>query len=201
MALDMSQSSNEIKSIIKDWIKQGTDNVHTALPGKFVSYSSGSNRASVQPVGKFKTQDGRNLAYPVIHNVPVQFPTGQGGTAGITFPIAVGDGCLLIFQESQVDDFLSKEKGDSPDPRKHSLNDCIAIPGVYPGAAPSVVSNPNDVCLFQGGALLKLNSGSFSGNVGGTSFSFGGGDLVVNGVSLCNHTHPGCQGGSTGQPQ
>jgi hypothetical protein len=25
--------------------------------------------------------------------------------------------------------------------------------------------------------------------------------LIVNGISHCHHTHPGCQGGSTGEPQ
>lgn len=197
----MEQSANEIKTVIKGWISQATNNLHTALPGKVVSYSAGTNRASVQPVGSFKTDDGRNIPYPVIHNVPIQFPTGQGGSAGITFPVSAGDGCLLIFQESQTDDFLGK--GDSADPRKHSLNDCIAIPGVYPNAVPANVSNPSDVCLFQGGSLLKLNGNSFSGSVGGTTFSFGGGDLVVNGISLLHHKHNGITigGDKTGEPE
>lgn len=202
MALDMAQSSNEVKDIIKGWMDKRVNNIHTSMPGSIVSYNPGTNRASVQPNGSFKAQDGRNVRYPIVHNVPIQFPMGQGGTAGITFPINPGDGCLLVFSETQNDDFLSGNKGDSPDVRNHSLNDAIAIPGVYPGAAPSNVSNPGDVCLFQGGALVRLNGSEFVGNVGGTNFRFAGGDLVVNGISLVHHLHTGVTpgGGTTGEP-
>jgi hypothetical protein len=203
MALDMAQSENEVKDIIKGWIDKRVNNVHTAMPGTVVSYNPSTNRASVQPNGSFKAGDGRNIRYPIIHNVPIQFPMGQGGTAGITFPIAAGDGCLLVFSETQNDDFLGGDKGDSPDVRKHSLNDAIAIPGVYAGAAPSNVAHAGDVCLFQGGSMVRLNGGEFSGSVGGTTFSFSGGDLVVNGISLVHHVHGGVQSGgsTTAQPQ
>ena len=166
-------------------------NIHTAMPGQIVSYNPSTNRASVQPNGAYKSEDGRNIRYPIIHNVPIQFPMGQGGTAGITFPINPGDGCLLVFSETQNDDFLGGNKGDSPDVRRHSLNDAIAIPGVYAGAAPSNVAHAGDVCLFQGGSMVRLSGGEFSGSVGGTTFTFGGGDLVVNGISLDNNTHTG----------
>jgi hypothetical protein len=201
MALDLAQTSNEVKTIIKGWMDSRVSNIHTAMPGTITKYNPSTNRASVQPNGNYKSEDGRNIRYPIIHNVPIQFPMGQGGTSGITFPISPGDGCLLVFSETQNDDFLGNNKGDSPDVRRHSLNDAIAIPGVYAGAAPSNVSNSGDVCLFQGGALVKLNGSEFSGSVGGTNFKFSGGDLVVNGISLVHHTHPGCQGGSTGEPQ
>ena len=151
MALDMTQTSNEVKTIIKGWMDSRVSNIHTAMPGQVVSYNPSTNRASVQPNGNYKAEDGRNIRYPIIHNVPIQFPMGQDGTAGITFPINAGDGCLLVFSETQNDDFLSGNKGDSPDVRRHSLNDAIAIPGVYSGAAPSNVAHPGDVCVFKGG--------------------------------------------------
>ena len=203
MAIDMAQSSNEVKHIIKGWMDSRVSNIHTAMPGSIVSYSPSSNRASVQPNGSYKAKDGRNIRYPIIHNVPIQFPMGQGGTSGVTFPISPGDGCLLVFSETQNDDFLGNNRGDSPDVRRHSLNDAIAIPGVYPGAAPSNVSHSGDVCLFQGGALVRLNGSEFTGSVGGTNFSFSGGDLVVNGISLVHHVHGGVQSGgsTTSEPQ
>jgi hypothetical protein len=202
MALDMAQTSNEVKTIIKGWMDSRVSNIHTAMPGQVVSYNPSTNRASVQPNGNYKAEDGRNIRYPIIHNVPVQFPMGQGGTSGITFPINAGDGCLLVFSETQNDDFLGNNKGDSPDVRRHSLNDAIAIPGVYAGAAPSNVAHAGDVCLFQGGSMVRLNGDEFSGSVGGTSFKFGGGDLVVNGISLVHHVHGGIQpgGSDTAEP-
>lgn len=198
--IDMAQSENEVKAIIKSWMDKRCNNIHTALPGKIISYDTSTNRAQVQPLGKFKTEDSRELDYPIIHNVPLCFPTSMGGQAGITLPIFPNDMCLIVFQESQMDDFVSQNE-NSQDLRKHSLNDAVAIPGVYPFAFGGETSHPDSVCIKMGSAEVWLNEGELSGSVGGTSFSFSGGDLVVNGISHCHHTHPGCQGGSTGQPQ
>ena len=197
--MDFAQSDNDVKRIIKDWINTRCNNIHTALPGKIISYEPGKNRAQVQPSGKFKTQDNRDLDYPIIHNVPLIFPMTMDRQAGVTLPVKPGDGVMLIFSETQNEDFLNGK--DNLDPRHHSLNDCYGIPGIYADAAPSENSHPDDVCIFHSGALLWLNGREFVGeNVGGTNFRFSDGDLVVNGISVVHHTHPGCQGGSTGQP-
>jgi hypothetical protein len=71
MALDMAQSSNEVKNIIKGWMDKRVNNIHTSMPGSIVSYDPGTNRASVQPNGSFKAQDGNSVQYPIVHNVPV----------------------------------------------------------------------------------------------------------------------------------
>lgn len=194
------QTPNEVKGVIKGWISDKASNIHVAMPGIIVSYDARSNRAAVQPSGKYKVEDGRSLEYPVIHNAPVQFPMGLGGSAGVTFPLAAGDGCLLIFSDSQLDDFLGGV--DSSDPRGHSLNDAVCIPGLYSGAAPANLEHPSDVCISNGAAKMRVGSGGFSGSFGdGTSFAFSGGDLVVNGISVVHHTHPGDSGGTTGQPK
>ena len=191
MAIDLAQSPNEVKTIIKGWMDSRVSNIHTAMPGRVVSYDPSTNRASVQPNGDYKSEDGRNIQYPIIHNVPIQFPMGQGGTAGITFPINAGDGCLLVFSETQNDDFLGGNKGDSEDSRRHSLNDAIAIPGVYAGAAPSNVAHPGDVCVFKGGTMLRISDGSVE--ITGATLTVSG-DVIGGGISLDNHTHNGVHG-------
>ena len=191
MAIDLAQSPNEVKTIIKGWMDSRVSKIHTAMPGRVVSYDPSTNRASVQPNGDYKSEDGRNIQYPIIHNVPIQFPMGQGGTAGITFPINAGDGCLLVFSETQNDDFLGGNKGDSEDSRRHSLNDAIAIPGVYAGAAPSNVSHPGDVCVFIGGTMLRISDGSVE--ITGATLTVSG-DVIGGGISLDNHTHMGVHG-------
>ena len=191
MAIDLAQSPNEVKSIIKGWMDSRVSNIHTAMPRRVVSYDPSTNRASVQPNGNYKAEDGRNIRYPIIHNVPIQFPMGQGGTAGITFPINAGDGCLLVFSETQNDDFLGGNKGDSEDSRRHSLNDAIAIPGVYAGAAPSNIAHPGDVCVFKGGTMLRISDGSVE--ITGATLTVSG-DVIGGGISLDNHTHMGVHG-------
>ena len=195
MALDMAQTSNEVKTIIKGWMNDRVSNIHTAMPGQVVSYNPSTNRASVQPNGAYKSEDGRNIRYPIIHNVPIQFPMGQGGMAGITFPINAGDGCLLVFSETQNDDFLGGNKGDSPDVRRHSLNDAIAIPGVYAGAAPSNVAHPGDDCVFKGDTTPRISDGSVE--ITGATLTVSG-DVIGGGISLDNHTHTGVHGETSG---
>jgi len=198
----MGQTNNEAKSIIKEWTRGQINNIHTALPATVVAFDGGTGRASVRPTGYFKTDDYRNIAYPVIYNVPVIFPSGMGGAAGVTFPIRSGDGCLLVFAETQLDDFLNG--GDSDDKRRFSLNDAIAIPGLYSSGATANASHGAATCLTCGGSQLILSSSGLTASLGdGTSFTFGGGDLVVNGISLCHHVHGGVQtgGGTTSTPQ
>lgn len=193
------QTPNQVKDIIKGWMNDKAANIHTALPGIVVSYDHDKNRASVQPAGLFKTNDGRSIAYPVIHHVPVVFPMGCGGSAGVTFPLEGGDGCLLVFSEGQLDDFLINS--DSDDQRRHSLNDAICIPGLYSDSSASGAASSGNVVIRNKESVLTLSPSGFAGTVGGTSFSVGGGDLIVNGISLVHHTHPGDSGGITGQPK
>lgn len=165
-------------------------NIHTASPGVILSYDG--HLASVKPLNKFKVPDGRTIDMPVIVGVPVIFPSGSGGNASVTFPIAVGDGCLLVFAENAIDDWL--KGGESEDYRKHDLTDAIAIPGLYNFSMPAIIEHPNDVCLKNGSTLLWVEP---SGSV-----HIDGADLVVDGISFKNHVHGGVESGgsNTGSP-
>lgn len=198
----MDQSANETKEIIEGWMDGKINNIHTALPGKIISYVPGTNRAQVQPTGKYKLDDGRELLYPIIHQVPLIYPMGCSGNAGITFPIQPGDGCIIIFAESQLDDFISG--GDHDDARRHSLNDAICIPGLYSSSAPSAAGDPEKVCLVNDGSTVKLDKNSLDISLAdGTTCHIGNGDLVVNGISLVKHVHGGVESGGskTGKPE
>ena len=195
------QTSNEVKDVIKDWIKKGAEDVHVSMIGKVESYDPSTNRASITPVGSLTAPDWQEIPYPTIHNVPLQFPCGNGGKSGCTFPVKPGDTCIIIFADHQIENFLSGEKSD--DMRNHSMNDAYAIPTLFSASVPTLKSNPNDVCLFNNGSLVVLNSSSMTINLAdGTSVSIGGGDLVVNGISLVHHVHPGITrgGSSTDEP-
>ena len=212
------QTSNEIKEVIKDWIRKGGENIHVSMIGRIDSYNPSTNRASITPVGSFTAPDWKEIPYPAIHNVPLQFPCGNGGKSGCTFPVRPGDTCIIIFADHQIENFLSGEKSD--DMRNHSLNDAYAIPGLFSSAVPSLISHPNDYSFFNDDSWAILNNEMFkctlqngshfvlSGNTftfwmaDGTTATIGGGDIIVNGVSLVHHVHTGVQSGSsnTGEP-
>ena len=195
------QTSNEAKDTIKEWIRKGGENIHVSMIGKIDSYNPQTNRASITPVGSMTCPDWQEIPYPTIHNVPIQYPCGNGGKSGCTFPIKQGDTCIIIFADHQIENFLSGEKSD--DMRNHSMNDAYAVPTLFSASVPTLKSNPNDVCLFNNGSLVVINSSSMTINLAdGTSVSIGGGDLVVNGISVVHHVHPGITrgGSSTDEP-
>ena len=195
------QTSNEAKDTIKEWIRKGGENIHVSMIGKIESYNPQTNRASITPVGSMTCPDWQEIPYPTIHNVPIQYPCGNGGKSGCTFPVKPGDTCIIVFADHQIENFLSGEKSD--DMRNHSMNDAYAIPTLFSDSVPTLKSNPNDVCMFNNGSLVVLNSSSMTINLAdGTSVSIGGSDLVVNGISVVHHVHSGVTpgGGNTGEP-
>lgn len=196
------QTSNEVKDVIKEWIRKGNENVHVSMIGKIETYNPQTNRASITPVGTFTAPDWQEIPYPTIHNVPLQFPCGNGGKSGCTFPVKTGDTCIIIFSDHQIENFLSGEKSD--DMRNHSLNDAYAIPTIFSASVPTLKSNPDDVCIFNDGALCVLKPSSLKITLtDGTNATFGGGDLVVNGISLVHHVHGGITrgGAKTNEPE
>lgn len=196
------QTNNEFKDAIKEWIRKGGENIHVSMIGKIESYNPQTNRASITPVGTMTCPDWQELPFPTIHNVPIQYPCGNGGKSGVTFPIKQGDTCIIIFADHQIENFLSGEKSD--DMRNHSMNDAYAIPTLFSDSVPTVKSNPNDVCVFNEGALIVLKSSLMTIKLtDGTSVSIGGGDIVVNGISVVHHVHGGITrgGAKTDQPQ
>lgn len=188
------QSDNEVKDVIKSWMQEGIDQVHTALPAVVKEYDAENNKAKVQPVGNYKVKDGADLPFPIIHDVPVVFPMGMGGTAGMTFPVVPGDGCLVIFSESQMDDFLN-EGYDSEDLRTHDMRDAICIPGLYAPQVSASRASQGSVNIWFGGTMITITDGSV--NISGATLTVSG-DVIGGGISLDNHVHGGVEsGGST----
>lgn len=135
--------------------------VHVSMPGRIESYEAGTQKASVQPLLQLTLEDGTRQRLPVINNVPVVWP--RGGGAILSFPLAAGDGVLLIFSERSLDEWLAQGGETAPDdPRSFDLSDAIAVPGLYPFSAASD-ADERDVLLKFRGTELRLGA---DGDVG-----------------------------------
>lgn len=126
--------------IIKKSIESYLENIHTCLPGKITEFDPITNRVSVQPVIKKKIGEN-TISYPIITDVPLQYPKSKD--SAITFPIAKGDGCIILFSETSMENYYNSlntevEPGDS---RKFSLTDAICIPGISPFTAPGLIGD------------------------------------------------------------
>jgi len=106
--------------------------IHTALPGRIVSYNPATMTASVQVAIQAVRQktDGVLEAMDIhpIGDVPVHFPGGGGHT--ITFPVAAGDECLVIFSERNIDNWFAQGGVQLPgDYRMHDMSDAFVLVG------------------------------------------------------------------------
>lgn len=109
-------------------------NINCVKVGTVVSFNAMLQEVTVQIAFQQVTStapDGtQTLAqYPLLLNVPVYFPSGGGFT--LTFPVAAGDECILLFNDRQIDNWLATGAGKPPNiARAHDLSDGIALVGL-----------------------------------------------------------------------
>ena len=145
--------------------------VHTAMPGKIVSYEAAKKKAKVQPLINTLFDNGESLQMPVITDVPVIMP---GTTdAVVSLPIKAGDGCLLVFSEKSLENWASSqlETVDPGDPRTYALTDAFCIPGLFTLNKPGKVGTGNDLeILYKDSKVVLKDNGDVE--INGNSKSF-----------------------------
>lgn len=106
----------------------------TSMPGIIQSFNAGAVTATVQLAikGIVHAPDGtaRFVNMPLLVDVPVHFPRGGGCT--LTFPVAKGDECLVVFAARCIDGWWQSGGVQAPmDPRIHDLSDGFAFVGFF----------------------------------------------------------------------
>jgi len=199
-----------IKSLINDRLKD----VHTALPARVLSFDAATQTASVQTgikrlfidnAGENETIRPENL--PVINNVPVIFP--KGGGYSLTFPVAAGDECLLIFVERGLDTWHDTGKDSAPLGRRmHDLTDAVCYVGlssmpakipVYSDSAVRLQSDDGNSHVEIEGSEITVTATSVKIDADDSTITGAlrvdggittGGDVVSDlGISLNTHIH------------
>jgi hypothetical protein len=132
--------------------------VNCARVGVIESFDASSQTATVkiaqQQVTSISPQGIRTIQeYPLLLAVPVVFTGGGGYT--LTFPIAQGDECLVIFNDREIDNWLANGAGTTPTTgRVHDLSDGICIVGLR--------SNPRALANVSTTAV-QLRSDNYTG--------------------------------------
>ena len=203
----------EFTAEIEQTAKAVVNEIHTALPGEIVSYNAGKGTATVKPIGKYVTSDGKELNYPTITEAPVCFPFCQNAGVGIAFPVKKGDSCIIIISEVELDSWRSG--ADSEGSLRFDLTSAMVIPGLLEGGNEasekatkenSVIVTAGDVTLAVSGDGCKVDTGSTVMNITDDGVSIKGnltvtGDVKAGSVSLKNHTHTDSVGGDTQKPK
>lgn len=156
----MSRSPT-LSEVIRLAIDTRLVDVHTSMPGRIESYDAATQKADVQPLLKREQQaiDGDLIeTLPIIPSVPVAFP--RFGDHRITFPVAKGDFCVLMFSEASIDAVQASQSGQPVDPgtyERHNLSDAIAHVGWAPDSAALAPTDADDITIGKdGGAAIHI---------------------------------------------
>lgn len=94
---------------------------------------------------KRRISGNKTADYPLLVDCP--YIILQGGGAYLDFPIAVGDYCIVLFNDRNIDNWWSTGNVKEPaDKRKHSLSDGMALIGI----------NPDSSFLERDGSFVRL---------------------------------------------
>jgi hypothetical protein len=143
-----------IEAVVVDKLER----LEVALPARIERYFPEEQRAHVKPLVHYVMTDGQGLAkytepLPIICGVPVVF-FSVGGYS-LTAPVNVGDFVLLVFSSESLAEWLTNDGRDvdPKDPRRHDINDAIAIPGLRPFSKALPSAQLNHLSLGKEGGL------------------------------------------------
>lgn len=196
----MSDKSSNLATLatnIKEGVANALKDLHTSMPGIVVSFDAATQLASVQPAIKriFKTDDGEKelltpTNLPVLINVLVQFP--RGGGFSMTFPVAQGDECLLVFCERSIDSWHQYGTVREPGARRfHSLSDATAFVGLssVPNKVPGYDAVNTVIKKDDGSVSISLNAdGSLAIGADSDIDIIGGAEVNIEAATVVNIT-------------
>jgi len=142
----MAEQTGDFISSIRALMQSEIAEINTSVNGEVVSYSDGL--ATIQPLANKRFPDGDVLGFPPIPNVPIRWPSFNGGQCGIKGPIRKGDKVLLVFAQQAID--------GTDDERRFDLSDAYAIPCDSGQVAQS--SNNDDMVMWFGSAYIKITA-------------------------------------------
>lgn len=167
-------------SVIVEGLNAFKKEIHTCFPCIVDSFDSDAQTITAKPVIKRIFKDVNTgvktvMDLPVLINVPIMFP--KGGGFSLTFPIAVGDECMVFFCERSIDDwFDSGESKEQNQKRFHDLSDGVAFVGLC--SKPKTLSNYNSdevqlrsndestsISIDNSGKIKLLGEVEITGNV------------------------------------
>ncbi len=114
--------------------------IYTAMPGIIQSFNPAERICTIQPTIKAQVQnpDGTFewVTIPLLIDCPVIFPSGGGFT--LTFPLTLGDECLVIFAMRCIDAWWQSGGVQvQAELRMHDISDGFVLAGV--NSAPNVI--------------------------------------------------------------
>ena len=158
------ESAPGLDRLISESIRVALLETHTALPARVESFDAATQTATVVPelrrLAVHEDGEEQEISIAPIELVPVMFP--RAGGMAITFPVEVGDKCLLVFGERDISGWLQTgEEGVPPAVRKHEYSDAVAILGLWPrpsALSPAPSSTSLEIRTDDGATTIAVSS-------------------------------------------
>ena len=156
-------------------------NLRCCIPCIVQSYDPEKGTVECQPAIREKIiNQNEEIEYqnlPLLLDVPVVFPSTDSWS--VSFPLKIGDECLVFFSDLSIDNFWEKGNVQNPiEDRRHDLSDGFAI--------------PCNLSLTKGRKLadgLYLASSNASVLIGNSDVVFTCSSGSLNLSDLIKHTH------------
>lgn len=140
------EETPSLEDVILTGIERALIDVRVAMPARILSYDPATQTALVQPEIKIRFADDTVEDRPPIPGVPVIHL--RGGGAFIHLPVKKDDKCQLLFNDRSIDRWLKDGTSVDPlDPRKHHINDAVAIVGLSSRINRIPNADPDDVVI------------------------------------------------------
>lgn len=126
-------SNKSLTQAIGEWFSDFSESFNAIKIGRIEGVDFEKQTVDVQILHKkvnqvFKTRELKD--YPLLKSVPFIVLGGGGGS--LTFPISVGDNCLLLFCDYEIDRWWDTgESLPANFERRHDISDAFALIGVH----------------------------------------------------------------------
>lgn len=180
-----------LSELVKRTVAKALEETRSSMPAKVISYDASRRVAQVQILQPELTSDGKEVAQPVIAEVPVFMPIGGAGS--MTFPVSPGDEGIAVFADQDIGGYVRDGDTSKPDSgRRHSLTDAMFYPGVVRGGA-----DADNVVITCGSASITLQPGGKVVIDAPNGLEITGSGVTHNGTNIGDdHVHP-ISGGSS----
>ena len=179
---DEERPENAIPGMVGEYLKAKMNTAAIAIVTEF----DGKNRVTVQPVIKQKFRGHDSTPALPISDVLLKWP--GAGDYWVTFKDdnnLIGSWVLLVCSQRSIDSWKNSTDGDVIDattPRRFSMSDAIAIPGILPFSKGFEVNTGLELRNKNGDVKISLKDDVITATNGdGTLTIKSGGQIDLNG--------------------
>lgn len=128
--------------------------------GEIATFDAVNQTATIQ-IKVLRLIGDQQVAYPILTHCPVLILSGGAGR--VTFPIQVGDPCLVLFNDRDIDNWFASGAAAVPNSfRTHSLSDGLALVGFRNLANKLTGISTTDTELSQGATVVGMDGAKIS---------------------------------------